>query len=274
MEPFIQKNNSYYSITEWTNQYPELVVGFTTKHGGVSKAPFETLNFGFHVGDDNQAVYQNRLVLSKEINFPLHSWVGAEQTHQTKIRKITKTDSGKGSTSYEDSFKATDGFYTSDSGVLLTLAFADCVPLYFFAQKKRLIGVAHAGWKGTVSGIGPEMITAFQQEGVQASDVHVVIGPSICGNCYVVDNRVISLLQNKLEGVEEKPYNLIKDNQYKLNLREANRQMLMASGVQEHQISVTQLCTSCHNDQFYSHRKENGQTGRMISFMGWKEHSD
>lgn len=272
MEPFILKCSSFFEIEEWTKEHPDLVAGFTTKHGGLSKAPFASLNFGFHVGDKQQTVCENRSRLAAQLDFPQEQWVGAQQTHETIIRKVTNADSGKGAFTYEDAFKATDGFYTSNPGILLTLAFADCVPLYFLAEKKRIIGVAHAGWKGTVTGIGAEMISILQnKEGINPDEVQVVIGPSICGNCYIVDEPVIRHLQNRLEAVEEKPYNLIGDNQYQLNLREANRLILIEAGVREDHIKQTQLCTSCHDDVFFSHRKDKGQTGRMISFIGWKE---
>ncbi|WP_147531963.1 peptidoglycan editing factor PgeF [Bacillus marasmi] len=272
MEPFILKSSSFFEIDEWTREFPDLVAGFTTKHGGISNAPFASLNFGFHVGDDQNTVCENRSRLARIIDFPLNQWVGAEQTHEINIRKVTKSDCGYGAFSYDDAFKATDGFYTTNEGILLTLAYADCVPLYFFAPKQKIIGVAHAGWKGTVSGIGAEMISILQRnEAVRPEEVQVVIGPSICGNCYVVDEPVISHLQNRLEAVEEKPYNLIGDNQYQLNLRETNRFLLIEAGVQENHIKQTQLCTSCHHDVFFSHRKDKGKTGRMISFIGWKE---
>ncbi|MGJ7922477.1 peptidoglycan editing factor PgeF [Neobacillus sp. LXY-4] len=271
MEPFVQKDQSFFLIDEWTNKYPDLVAGFTTKHGGLSKAPYESLNFGFHVGDDGNTVVQNRSILSKKLGFPLNQWVGAEQIHQTKIQKIAKDSCGRGAFLYEDSFGQTDGFYTSENGIFLSLVFADCVPLYFFAPKQRLIGIAHAGWKGTAAGIGVEMINHFRQEGINPEEILAAIGPSICGKCYIVDERVISLLQNKLVGVEEKPYNLIKENQYQLSLPLANKLMLKAAGVKEENIINTNLCTSCQNELFFSHRKDKGQTGRMISFIGWKE---
>lgn len=272
MEPFILKRTSFFEIEDWTKDYPDLVAGFTTKHGGFSNAPFASLNFGFHVGDVEQNVCENRSRLADLIDFPLKRWIGAEQTHETNIRKVTNADLGKGALSYDDAFKSTDGFYTNKDGILLTLAFADCVPLYFLVPKKRIIGVAHAGWKGTVGGIGAEMISILQKkEDIDPKEVQVVIGPSICGNCYVVDETVITHLQNKLEAVEEKPYNLIGDNQYQLNLREANRLLLIRAGVQEDNIKETKYCTSCHHDVFFSHRKDLGQTGRMISFIGWKE---
>ncbi|NMD69423.1 peptidoglycan editing factor PgeF [Bacillus sp. DNRA2] len=272
MEPFILKGTSFFEIEEWTKAHPDLVAGFTTKHGGVSTAPFASLNFGFHVGDNPEKVCENRSSLAAQINFPLQQWVCAEQTHETNIRKVTKADCGKGALAYDDAFKKTDGFYTTESGILLTLAYADCVPLYFFAPKQRVIGVAHAGWKGTVAGIAIDMISMLQtNEWINPDEVEVVIGPSICGNCYIVDEPVIAHLQNKLEAVEEKPYNLIGDNQYQLNLREVNQLLLISAGVHADKIKQTKFCTSCHWDAFFSHRKDGGKTGRMISFIGWKE---
>lgn len=271
MEPFVKKEKTFYMINEWTNQYPNLVAGFTTKHGGVSKAHFRTLNFGFHVDDDPNDVCQNRRVLANHLNFPLEQWVGAEQIHQTTIRKITKDDCGKGSTTFEDSLKQTDGFYTSEAGILLTLCYADCVPLYFIDPNTHIIGAAHAGWRGTVTGIGSQMVSHMKAEGVDPGDILVVIGPSICENCYIVDEPVITQIQNRLERVKEKPYNLIRENQYRLDLKELNKQILIDAGIKEKNILITKLCTSCNHEDFFSHRKDQGKTGRMISFMGWKE---
>lgn len=271
MEPFVKRAETYYEIDEWTSLYKGLVAGFSTKHGGNSKGPFESLNLGFHVNDDLLDVRENRQIVSAKLDFPLNNWVGAEQTHQTLIKKITKADRGKGAYSYEDGFKKTDGFYTSESGILLTLCYADCVPLFFIAPEKRLVGTAHAGWRGSVAEIAPEMIETWKRENVDPSEVLVAIGPSICENCYVVDDYVISHLQNKLEGVGKKTYNLIRENQYQLNLQELNKQFLIAAGVKEEHILMTRLCTSCSHEDFFSHRKDNGKTGRMIGFIGWKE---
>ena len=115
------------------------------------------------------------------------------------------------------------------------------------------------------------MIQCFQSEGLKASEIHVAIGPSICENCYIVDERVIKLVQNKLEDVDIKPYNLISDQQYTLDLKECNKEILLKSGVQNKHILKTNLCTSCQKEYFYSHRRDHGKTGRMMSFIGWKE---
>ncbi|MEH7441037.1 peptidoglycan editing factor PgeF [Bacillus sp. JJ1122] len=273
MEPFILTDKEYFSIKEWMDCYPGLEVGFTTKNGGVSEQAFSGLNFGFHVGDQQDAVCQNRNLLANKIEFPLESWVGAEQTHEIHIVKISKNDKGRGSDDYASSFSGTDGFLTNEAGILLTLCYADCVPLYFIEPDKRLIGVAHAGWKGTVNGIGAEMISKFQQNGAKIEKISAVIGPSICKKCYIVDERVILLVKNVLEGVENLPYNQVSEGQYSLDLKEVNRQILLKAGVKSENLFVTDYCTSCHSEHFYSHRRDKGNAGRMIAYIGWKEDS-
>jgi YfiH family protein len=145
------------------------------------------------------------------------------------------------------------------------------VPLYFLHEKTGAIGIAHAGWKGTVGGIGREMAKFYSNEGIDLGEVRAVIGPSICESCYIVDDRVISKVQKILEDVEIKPYNLINDNQYHLDLKELNKQILLNAGIFEANITITEYCTSCHQDYFFSHRRDKGRTGRMMSFIGWKE---
>jgi polyphenol oxidase len=274
MEPFILQKEQFFTIEDWMKSNPGLIAGFTTKNGGNSSEVYESQNLGFHVGDKEDTVCSNRAGLSELLHFPLKNWVGAEQTHGITIRRITKNDRGRGSNSYEHSFKGTDGFYTREPGILLTLCFADCVPLYFMASEERMIGVAHAGWKGTVKGIAGQMVTEWKDEGIDVEKISVIIGPSICEKCYIVDNHVIDFVQNTLEHVEKKPYNLIKEGQYSLDLKEVNKQVLIKAGIAEEQISTTTFCSSCHQQEFFSHRRDLGSTGRMLSFIGWKEDSD
>jgi YfiH family protein len=273
MEPFVLQKDTVFFIKNWTDQYQGLTAGFTTKNGGSGKGFYHSLNLGFHVGDDLQDVCANREQVAKDLNFPLNHWVGAEQVHEQQIQKITRADRGKGSNSYDTAFKGTDGFYTVEKGILLTLCYADCVPLFFIAPECGMIGTAHAGWKGTVKQIAAEMVRLWGMEGIPPQQIFVSIGPSICKKCYIVDKRVIDLVQNILVDVDEKPYNLVKDGEYCLDLREVNRLVLQKAGVPEENISLTGYCTSCNHDEFFSHRRDLGQTGRMISFIGWKEDS-
>jgi YfiH family protein len=273
MEPFVLHKQSLFLIKDWTDQYKDLVAGITTKNEGYSKGVFTSLNLGFHVDDELKNVCANRKKVSEDIGFPLEHWVGAEQVHEKRIQKVTRVDRGRGSNLYDSSFKRTDGFYTDEKGILLTLCYADCVPLFFIAPERGMIGAAHAGWKGTVKQIAAEMVKLWGMEGIRPQQIFVTIGPSICKKCYIVDKRVIDLVQNILVDVEEKPYNLVNEDEYCLDLREVNRLVLLKAGVPEENISITGYCSSCNQDEFFSHRRDHGRTGRMLSYIGWKEDS-
>ncbi|WP_110929342.1 peptidoglycan editing factor PgeF [Bacillus massiliglaciei] len=270
-EPFILSKDQFLLIEDWTAEDPRLTAGFTTKNGGIGKTPYFSLNTGFHVGDLEEDVRGNRQILAKELDFPIENWTGAEQTHDIRIVKVKSADSGKGASDYTSGFLATDGLYTSDRNVLLTLCFADCVPLFFYAPKHVMVGTAHAGWKGTVSDIAGEMIRRWNEEGIASEDIFAAIGPSICRNCYIVDDRVMSRVQKLLEDSDEKPYNLISHGQFQLDLKMMNQMLIEKAGVPKDQIQISSLCTSCHQDLFFSHRRDKGKTGRMLGFIGWKE---
>jgi polyphenol oxidase len=271
MEPFVLKTKEYFTIQLWEREMPNLVVGFTTKNGGFSSHSFSSLNFGFHVGDQNESVCQNKQKLSELLHIHTKNWVAAEQTHGINIKKISSKDCGSGSYKYSDSILDTDGLYTSEKGILLTLCYADCVPIYFLNKATNTIGIAHAGWKGTVNGIAKEMIEKWKSEGIDPNDIFVVIGPSICEKCYIVDDFVIEFVQKILEDVEKKPYNLISAGQYNLDLKQLNKMIIIQAGIPDMNISLTKFCSGCHEKEFFSHRRDQGKTGRMMSFIGWKE---
>ncbi|ANB61642.1 peptidoglycan editing factor PgeF [Anoxybacteroides amylolyticum] len=252
-------------MLRWSN----VIAGFTTKQGGFSQAPFATFNLGLHVGDEAIVVEQNRRKLAEFFTIPLEQWVCCEQTHGSRIEKVTARDAGKGTVRLETAIADTDGLYTDEAGILLTLCFADCVPLYFFAPTHGMIGLAHAGWKGTVKNIAGNMVQRFRDEGIMPEEVMVAIGPAIGACCYVVDNRVIDAVQNVLGTSETLPFYEMSVGQYALDLKELNRLLLIKEGVQH--IEVSNYCTSCETNVFFSHRRDNGQTGRMMAFIGRKE---
>ena len=269
-EPFVMETESYYSIEKWTQNFPGLVAGITTKHGGVSEGPFRSFNMGLHVGDEETSVFHNRQLLASTLKMPVEHWVAAEQTHGHTIYCPGAADRGKGAENYHSSIKDTDGFITVEKNILLTMCYADCVPLYFLDRDTGTIGLAHAGWKGTVLNIGPEMIDAFIEKGSSISSLEVVIGPSICKDCYVVDDYVIDKVKKILEDENNLPYNLKEEGQYNLDLKKLNEQLLLQIGLNPDQIQASSFCSSCH-DEFFSYRRDGGKTGRIMSYIGWKE---
>jgi YfiH family protein len=272
LEPFVQTSESFLSIKDWNERHPDLLAGFTAKNGGVSEFPFQSMNTAFHVNDMDKKVRENRRILANQIHFPVETWIGAEQTHESTIRKIDKEHAGLGSMDYQTALKATDGLYTKENGLLLTLCFADCVPVYFIAPTHHLVGIVHAGWKGTVAGISSSMVRIWEQaEGVQPNEIYAAIGPSICQNCYTVDKKVINLLEVILEEQTKTAYNQITENKYQLDLKIANALILQKAGILPENIMTTNFCTSCDDSYFFSHRRDQGKTGRMMGLIGWKE---
>lgn len=273
-EPFIRSLNSTLKLENWSQLTPAIVAGFTTRDGGTSHSPYKSNNYGLHVGDESEHVITNRLQLSETLGFPAKQWVCADQVHNDQIVKVTDSLKGQGILDHNDSIKGTDGFYTNKNNILLTLCYADCVPIYYFAPNHHMIGIAHAGWKGTVKNISGKMIQLWDMtENISPSDVHVAIGPAIDHCCYVVDGQVINEVDEVLKHISSdvNPYKEINEGQYRLDLKALNKLLLLHEGVKEENLLISDFCTSCHNDLFFSHRRDKGKTGRMLSYIGFQD---
>lgn len=243
--------------------------GMSTRRGGYSSPPYESLNFGYHVSDDPQMVTKNRRRLGDIIGIPPERWIAGEQVHGHQVALVTSNDAGKGALDYHSVIKGVDGLLTADKDVLLTACYADCTPLYFWSKEHPAVGLAHAGWKGTVGEIAAVMIDRFQNDiGIQPNQLSVAIGPSIGPCCYEVDNHVGDKVK-QISGVDHTNVMTLKENgHFMLNLQLLNKLILLKNGILEDNIFTTTRCTSCHTDTFFSHRKEGGPTGRMISYIG------
>ncbi|WP_261132704.1 peptidoglycan editing factor PgeF [Bacillus sp. Marseille-Q3570] len=272
-DPFILGYEMYYKINklrDFTNN--KVTAGFSTRHGGVSQEPFQSLNLGLHVKDVDEDVIDNRMRLAEAIDTQLDQWVFADQVHGSEISKVKQTDKGKGSKSLESGIIGMDGLYTRERDLVLALAYADCVPIFFLSEESDIVGIAHAGWKGSVKGIAARMVdTWVTMEEVAVDSIHVFVGPSIQECCYEVDERVITQVDDSLDDEDPRPYTAKGNSKYQLNLQHLNKQLLIRAGVPEKNVHLTKLCTSCNIERFFSHRKENGATGRMLGFIMLKQ---
>lgn len=267
-EIFQQKDPTFLSIELWQSQNNSLVAGFTTRLGGVSQSPFDTFNLGMHVNDQLQDVLANRNELGKSLRMPLSQWVAAEQIHGNQIHIVDKHDKGKGAQTFDSSIKKTDGLITREPGILCTAFFADCVPLYFFDPITTYIGIAHAGWRGTTNKIGARMVEQMQNLGVNPKNILVAIGPSISQEKYEVDETVINQIDELYrESVSIKH----SGTKYLLDLKLLNKQILLDSGIKELNIEMTKHCTYTKQGLFFSHRRDQGKTGRMLGYIGLKQ---
>jgi len=273
-EPFVRdEQKPLMHLQEWEERFPGLAAGFTIRTGGASGQPYDSFNLGLHVGDEPEQVVANRRQLAAALQMPFDAWTCADQVHGNQVCQVMA--GGAGRESLHDVIAAKDGLYTMETDILLTTFYADCVPLYFLAPESGAIGLAHAGWKGTVQRIAEEMVQAItERTGTKPNQLLTAIGPSIGGCCYEVDERIMEQVRDKIRDWESAVRPAEQEDRWMLDLRRLNRLVLLEAGVEASHILMTDWCTSCRTDLFFSHRKEareKGTTGRMASYIGWRQ---
>jgi len=236
----------------------------TTRMNGCSLNPYGSLNLGFHVGDDPQAVVENRKQIANSMGIPLSNFITSKQVHGDHIEIISENSRGCGSSDYETAIVATDAMITSVQNICLMVLVADCVPVLFFDVRKKIIGAVHAGWKGTVLRISQKTVMLMKDKfGSSGNDILVGIGPSIGPCCYQVDIATIVKNNNDLKEKGEIVLHEKHDGKGYFDLWATNKLQLIKLGIPEKNIETANICTSCNNSVFYSYRKENGKTGRF-----------
>lgn len=242
--------------------------GFSTRKGGVSTGIFSSMNLNFKRGDDPDAVMENYRRMAAALNMRVEDMVLSDQTHTTNVRVITEEDRGKGILKPQD-YSDVDGMITNVSGIVLVTSYADCVPLYFVDPVRKAIGLSHSGWKGTVGHIGQKTVWKMHEVyGSEPKDIVAAIGPSICQSCYEVSDDVAEAFRANFTADEAADILLDKGNgKYQLDLWKANWYVLTDAGILPEHLSVTDLCTACHPDLLWSHRKTNGQRGGLSAFL-------
>lgn len=242
--------------------------GFSTRKGGVSTGIFSSMNLNFKRGDDPDAVLENYRRMAAALNMRVEDMVLSDQTHTTNVRVITEEDRGKGILRPQD-YSDVDGMITNVPGIVLVTSYADCVPLYFVDPVRKAIGLSHSGWKGTVDHIGQKTVWKMHEVyGSEPKDIVAAIGPSICQSCYEVSDDVAEAFRANFTADEAADILLDKGNgKYQLDLWKANWYVLTDADILPEHLSVTDLCTACHPDLLWSHRKTNGQRGGLSAFL-------
>lgn len=211
---------------------------------------------------DNQTVLLNRKQIAEQFNFPSNSYVFASQVHGNRVAIVNDEDRGKGAFNRESYLCDVDAMITDRKGICLVTQAADCVPILFFDPIKKIIGAAHAGWKGTVSKIPSEMIKTFASEfNSNPADIVVGIGPSIGSCCYEVGVEVVELVREAFGTTDGLILENYKFTKPVFDLWEANRRTLVESGIKPENIELAGLCTKCHSNFFFSART--GDKGRF-----------
>ena len=248
-----------YRFEQWAAE-TGLRHGIFTRLGGVSQAPWHSLNVGSTVGDDPAAVARNRQLMVEALGFSEDRVYTVWQVHSADTVKVDQPLAAG-----ETLIKA-DGLVTDRPGVALVMRFADCTPVLFFDPVRGAIGMAHAGWRGTLAGAAVSVARAMiEQLGSRAADIQAAIGPSIGPEDYEVGPEVVAAVARAFPGQPDLLPPGPEGNPH-FDLWEANRRALEAAGIG--QIEVAGMSTAKHVDEFYSHRAEHGRTGRFGAVIG------
>jgi len=227
-----------------------ILCAMSTRHGGVSAGLFG-MNLSFSVGDDPAAVEENRRRFFAAAGVPPDRVVFQRQVHDVTVRPVTAPGT----------CDATDGVCTATPGICLCVTIADCVPVFLYDPGIPAVGVVHAGWRGTVAEIARKGVATMAGEyHADPSRMRAYIGPSAGVCCYAVGAEVWSRLPASCVVIE--------GNDRKADLKNANREQLLASGIPPENIHTDPACTICGTGLYHSHRRDGAASGRMMGLIG------
>ncbi|QGG47932.1 peptidoglycan editing factor PgeF [Heliorestis convoluta] len=243
--------------------WPSGAIGaVSTRYGGVSSRPYDSLNLAFHVQDEEARVWENRERLTQTLGLSSSQWATVNQVHGTKVHWIEKEECHDFARREGIELLDGDGIATEVPSLPLAVFGADCALLLYYDPIDRRIGAVHAGWRGTVAGLPALMVQEFKQRGSLIDNIHVAIGPAIGPCCYPVGPEVVAAFKEKWSFADQLFSPEDKDGTVRLHLLKAIELQLEEVGLLGEQVSSLDLCTSCHDDIFYSYRRAHGQTGR------------
>ncbi len=238
------------------------VQGFTTRHEGVSRPPYNSFNLGTSTLDAAHNVQGNRSILARAFGARADRVVTVNQVHGTDILVI---DTPNPDFAHFLRLEC-DGIMTNQPGVMIGVCVADCIPILLLDPEKRVAAALHAGWKGTAGEIGRKgveaMVAIFDS---RPGDILAAVGPGIGSCCYEVDAPVKDAFR-KNKGWEMFARESGK-GKWRLDLAAANYRQLTAAGLAEANIETTPFCVCCEHDLFFSYRRESGETGRQMGFI-------
>ncbi len=233
----------------------KVLAAVSTRAGGVSLPPFSSLNLGLSVRDDESNVLKNRQLFFGELGISLPQLSIIHQVHGNKVQVVERAGKTEGY----------DAQITNKPGVFLVVSIADCVPILIHDERNDAVAAVHAGWKGT--SIGAVTNTLKQMKRVYGTNgrfCKAYIGPCISMDAFEVGEEVAVNFLDVFKHFDEEK------QKWFVDLKAANKQQLTDFGISQDQIEVSEYCTVKNNDLFFSHRKENGKTGRMMAVIGLK----
>jgi polyphenol oxidase len=239
-----------------------LTHAFCTRRGGVSTGPYSSLNLGFLAGDRVEDVRRNQTLVEEAFGIPDEHLILMKQVHGDRIRVLD------GDGSFPEGLPECDGLITGRPGVALGIRTADCAPIFFVDPVRRIVGAAHAGWRGTALGIAAAMVEILAERfSSRREDLLAVIGPAIGPCCYQVDAPVFDAF-SAMPGAGRFLHPCREKERWMLDIVLASQLQIRDAGVPSENIFSGSLCTACRQDLFYSHRAAGGGlAGRQINLI-------
>jgi len=252
------------------NKFTEIAHFCTTREGGVSVGNYASFNLSPFTGDDSASFAANKYKLGEQYKIDSQQIIIPFQTHGTEIQEIDKaffllTDDKK-----KQYLHGVDALFTKLTGVCIGVTTADCVPLLFYDPEKKVIAVAHAGWRGTYSRIAEKTVhTLVEKYNCQPENIMVTIGPSISAEVYEVGKEVAENFE--IAGFDISEIVKIRNNTYFLDLWKANQLTLQETGILKDNIEIAGICTFTNHERLFSARRLGIKSGRMLSGIMLKD---
>jgi polyphenol oxidase len=243
--------------SELLARIPGVVHGFTSREGGASKGAHASLNLAHRIGDEKEAVEQNRRAVLASLGRSDASFISVHQVHGDTVLEVNR-QAGR-------SIEA-DGLWTRDGGAAVAVLVADCVPILLAAKNGGAVAAVHAGWRGTRARIVAGMVERLKSAGFPPEQLVAALGPAIGPCCFEIGTDVADQLRQAFPGSED----VIRTDGTRMvaDLWELNQRALVATGVLAENVSRVAICTRCTN-QFFSHRRDQGATGRQAGVIGF-----
>lgn len=233
--------------------FPNIIAAESTRNGGISPAPFSSLNLSFRVGDTESNVLENRKRFLGGLGIDLSQLATSHQVHGDKV--LYAMEPGE--------YSGFDALVTDQKNIFVAVSVADCTPVLLYDAANEVVAAVHAGWRGTVDGIVYKTLETMQDHfGTQPEHCYAYIGTCIDECSFEVNADVADHFPKELKRFDTDL------NKFFVDLKGGNKDQLREFGIPDNQIEISPFSTVLHNDQYFSHRKEKGQTGRMMAGIG------
>lgn len=240
---------------------------FTTRHGGVSSPPYNSLNLNFQRADNKENVMENYRRLSERLGVPMEQMILSRQVHGSTVTVVDKSQCGMGLVRESD-FGDTDGLVTCDRGVALVTFYADCMPVYLYDRVLNAIGLVHSGWRSTLLNISAKTVRKMKEAfGSRPENMTAVLGPHIRQCCFEVGEDVYRQFTEAFPDMQDTM--MPRGEKWYIDLSRIVTRTLVQEGLPDDGIRDVNRCTVCEKELFFSHRggKGNSGTGAALLMM-------